>query len=264
MRRSQGFTLVELLVVIGIMAILIALLLPALGRARVAATSLKCSSNQRQILTALLMYATDHDAHLPPDGAVLPNPNNPAVNATFQWYSQPFAGRYLNSTTPLPYYVTVKSVFCPEVELVPAPSQPTLFFAGNTGIGYNSHPNARLWKGDRFGNAQLRLSSIRMPTTVLVTADVNTGGGANPYDRAHRWVQVYNGAEVALSGAYATFPAHEATSYRHGRRANVGFLDGHVESFVSTTDDNKAMSTHRDAGLDRAVKSNAVRVLAEP
>ena len=83
MKRS-AFTLIELLVVIAIIAILAALLLPALGRSKAKAQAAVCLGNLRQWGVATHLYIAENSDMLPPDGT--PNPSDSATNTG--WYIQ--------------------------------------------------------------------------------------------------------------------------------------------------------------------------------
>ncbi|HEX8339739.1 MAG TPA: type II secretion system protein [Tepidisphaeraceae bacterium] len=75
MKRRNGFTLVELLVVVGIIAVLISLLLPALGKVRYQAKITACSARMRDIINSVVMYANDNKSNLPPFKNDLGQPN---------------------------------------------------------------------------------------------------------------------------------------------------------------------------------------------
>jgi prepilin-type N-terminal cleavage/methylation domain-containing protein len=85
-KRPRAFTLVELLVVIGIIAVLISMLLPALRRARDEANRVYCRTQLRQLTMAALMYANEHKGYLPGPHGIVDPPSAP--------------GDYVNGVTP--------------------------------------------------------------------------------------------------------------------------------------------------------------------
>jgi prepilin-type N-terminal cleavage/methylation domain-containing protein/prepilin-type processing-associated H-X9-DG protein len=90
--RQRGFTLVELLVVIGIIAVLISILLPTLSKVRRQANTLQCSSNMRQLATAMLMYIADSKGRFP---AAEFGANAPAYPYGFSWPNALVRGNYI-------------------------------------------------------------------------------------------------------------------------------------------------------------------------
>src|SRR2546430_9051388 len=133
-RRKRGFTLVELLVVIGIIALLLSILIPALSKARQSAWTLQCASTLRQFATVTQMYISDnHGFCLPAYQEYDPNAS-PTVGAgprASNWWTANFAFRRYMSFTKW----TLASSAAPDSPLITdfTPSQsagPTAAFNG--------------------------------------------------------------------------------------------------------------------------------------
>ena len=148
-RQRGAFTLVELLVVIGIIAVLVAILLPALQGARRQAAMVQCASNMRQISMALLMYIDAAKGKFPP-ATVSDNANaEPAFPNGFWWPNELVRGKYVNapSVYPGPNSSTSQKSFnksnvfrCPEG--IPEEDSSALVPSGNeypTSFGNNKY-----------------------------------------------------------------------------------------------------------------------------
>ncbi len=119
-RAVPGFTLIELLVVIAIIAILAAMLLPALSSARNRAWRVQCASQQRQLGLGFTMFATDHEDRFPAAGY--------GVSDTSQLAWDCWIHRYIGGNAPEAALINAltPTVFAPKIELCPADRMPTL------------------------------------------------------------------------------------------------------------------------------------------
>lgn len=121
-RRRNAFTLVELLVVIGIVALLLAILMPALKKAREAAQSVSCLSNLRQCHLGISLYAADHDDWFPAYGRLTKPEGASGGDRYFTWRdwlaSEPGGDQAAYRTTS-GYLINVEVSRCPSWPVLP-------------------------------------------------------------------------------------------------------------------------------------------------
>jgi prepilin-type N-terminal cleavage/methylation domain-containing protein/prepilin-type processing-associated H-X9-DG protein len=193
-KPARGFSLIELLVVIGIVAILIALLLPALQRARVHARYVQCQSNMRQVGQGMLMYANNNKGYyFPPDrGLIVP------INE--RWFIY-----VIKTPPPIDQTSVDPKDWTPKIMLCPADDQEP--------VNYHTYS-----VNNQLVEHQVRYSSKppdgRSPDRVVVMGEKLTMS-------TNYYCEILNGATT-----YYT----QIDEFRHGRqlKSNYLFMDLHV------------------------------------
>lgn len=259
--RRSAFTLVELLVVIGIIALLIAILLPALARAREQANTVKCQSNIKQLCTALVMYAGEHKGKFPPN--INANGFSSGHPATEQvWFHQDRIGRYLPKTI-----VTGTGNVATPVMICPSITDPRAqrtygmniwaSSASDQGV-YNKTPTPRGSATSAYApNPPFRATMFqggKGSSSIILTSEkwVSVDGGslgifANPTigfqgDKpGQRFLEIpgYNAGGLANGATTEIDYTRHRQKKDQGKpitkaegRINIGFVDGHVETLA--------------------------------
>jgi prepilin-type N-terminal cleavage/methylation domain-containing protein/prepilin-type processing-associated H-X9-DG protein len=217
-RHPGGFTLVELLVVIGLIAMLISLLLPTLTRAREQGKQVACQSNLRQLGMAMQMYCHDNQDYFPRAGITGSSGNTFSsvciwvgkAGSEFPYSTAGADVRYLNR------YLGGRHRAADSVPVAHCPSDPLdggYYDRYGTSYGSNSDPGAPsllqfLPPGDpRWFDAPIKAAQVHHSSSFVMAAEHaanvwvwNNGQGFVQYlhwPHAHRWNALFGDGHVA-------------------------------------------------------------------
>lgn len=229
LRRTHAFTLIEVLVVVGIVATLASVLLPGLSAARAQAKAVVCRSNIRQIILANTYYAVDYR------GVYCPGASDFLANLN-RWHgARDHTSRQFDSTRgPLVPYLGSDGLIrrCPTFRVERIATANAGFERGNGGYGYNNdfigvqlkeYPSgAYVVSDDRAGTLRDR---IRRPAETIMFTDAAFAAAG---------LIEYSFAESRFHPQYPGFRGVPSIHFRHAEQTNVGWCDGHVNAHAMT------------------------------
>jgi prepilin-type processing-associated H-X9-DG protein len=235
-RAFKAFTLVELLVVVGVIALLIAILMPALTAARHQANSVQCAANIRQICQALFVYAADNRGSFPPN-VIDPLPG-------LMWYDYDRAGRLLHGTfdSKQMHGVHGPVMTCPEDAGATRSYAMNIWASSNVDLSVRQSGWGTGWKqGVQHANAMILVTEAWSAygsatdgwdtwSTVGWAAPTpgrqfGAGGGVSPL--LYMWRFGYVNCELPYYRHRA--PGTQAGPTDPRGRISIGYADGHVE-----------------------------------
>jgi prepilin-type N-terminal cleavage/methylation domain-containing protein/prepilin-type processing-associated H-X9-DG protein len=236
LRSGMGFTLIELLVVIAIIAILAALLLPALARAKAKAQTIRCASNMKNWGYATVMYMGDFDDCIPYFG------DNSASYTEDFWHMKlaPYVSRLIQSGVVF----SQTAIYTNELRKCPggsyslpiawtggwAPTDWNCWIGANFGA-YGNPLTGPFYYGNK-GTPPLRASRVKKPSDALMFMDTVTHYVYSPIDYTYAYNFSDDRDKDGQADSMARYPS---TAYNyaqpriHNNGANVTLLDGHVE-----------------------------------
>ena len=259
MLHIHTFTLIELLVVIAIIAILAAILMPALSSARERAKGSQCSGNQKTIASATLMYADDYNGNIPQASAIVSGALVDVQDKNFNKYGLGPVWKAYAKSTVVPYFHgsvyqdketallndMPKQAVCPAGRRHPGSDRPVMDDYPHGSYSFNSYlVGAALDSDGAVDRRYDTFARIKVPSARLLLADV--GGNSN----FSKEVSAKN-CNLSCAWHYRFF------QYRHNGRVNIAYADGHVSSLSMS--EAQAQTRDGNGGSDVKTKANTNR-----
>ena len=204
MKKTRAFTLIELLIVVAIIGIIISMLVPVIGSTTKRSQTIRCQSNQRELVTAAMGFRNDHRIHPPAIYYEHVGENW----KTITW-----------DTLIWEYCTTAEDAMaCPEHALA----------RGGTGSGYNYNTDfigaeAGILQGLEAARQGVAPSACKHPAHTAMFGDGGEISGDMSGYKTNRFMRSPNENDGGLSCA-------GSQSFRHNGATVIGWLDGHVSS----------------------------------
>jgi len=241
MNKKSAFTLVELLVVIAVIALLMAVLMPALNKAKEQGQRMVCMNHEKQLALANDIYANECDEWFVPviDGSVPDTTPSGSTGYPWAWIANPKFKKTIGTSDKATFIPNVDTIM-PDEYMCPSDKLATQHRVSQydtlVSYGYNMSD----WYGNSGGPpvqwtppatsyyAGHKRTKVRKPAKKLAFIDSNDWWVRWYSANFRRAWDIYGQAQAEVYSL--TQPPFEgATLYRHSEGADIGFFDGHVE-----------------------------------